>query len=128
MADPVTVRASRPTIAVIGGHAFGGGLELAAACDIRVIAPNATLALPETQLGVVPGWSGTQRLARLVGVGRALDLMLTARQVKADEALTMGLVNYVADDALQKAREVAEAVIADPPRRPWTVTKGMSMP
>ncbi|WP_291424277.1 enoyl-CoA hydratase-related protein [Deinococcus sp.] len=104
-----------PVIAAIGGFALGGGLELALACDVRVASPKAKLGLPEVTLGLIPGYGGTQRLARLIGAGRALDMMLTARQVGAEEALSMGLVNYVADDALSKAREVAEQMIKNAP-------------
>lgn len=104
-----------PVIAAINGYALGGGLELALACDIRVAATTARLGLPEVTLGLIPGYGGTQRLARLIGAGRALDLMLTARQIKADEALSMGLVNYVADNALTRAREIAEGMIGHGP-------------
>ena len=104
-----------PVIAAVNGYALGGGLELALACDLRVAATGARLGLPEVTLGLIPGFGGTQRLSRLIGAGRALDLMLTARQVQADEALGMGLVNYVADDALQKAREVAELILKNAP-------------
>ncbi|MGI8748299.1 MAG: enoyl-CoA hydratase/isomerase family protein [Deinococcus sp.] len=104
-----------PTIAAIGGYALGGGLELALACDLRVAAPGARLGLPEVSLGLLPGFGGTQRLARLIGAGRALDLMLTARQLPAEEALGMGLVNYLAPDPLQKARELAESILKNGP-------------
>lgn len=104
-----------PTIAAVNGYALGGGLELALACDLRVAASSARLGLPEVTLGLLPGFGGTQRLARLIGAGRALDLMLTARQVGAEEALQLGLVNYVADDALSKAREVAETILKNAP-------------
>lgn len=104
-----------PTIAAINGFALGGGLELALACDVRIASPTAKLGLPEVGLGLVPGFGGTQRLPRLIGVGRALDLMLTARQVTAEEALSMGLVNYVADNALQRAREVAQQMLKNAP-------------
>ena len=104
-----------PTIAAINGYALGGGLELALACDVRVASRGARLGLPEVSLGLLPGFGGTQRLSRLIGSGRALDLMLTARQVQADEALSMGLVNYVADNALEKSREVAEAMLKNAP-------------
>lgn len=104
-----------PVIAAIGGYALGGGLELALACDLRVASPRARLGLPEVTLGVIPGFGGTQRLPRLIGAGRALDMMLTARQVGAEEALGMGLVNYVADQPLTKARELAEQIIAQGP-------------
>lgn len=104
-----------PVIAAINGFALGGGLELALACDVRVASPRAKLGLPEVTLGLIPGFGGTQRLARLIGAGRALDLMLTARQVPAEEALGLGLVNYVADDPLAKAREVAEQMMRNAP-------------
>lgn len=104
-----------PTIAAIGGYALGGGLELALACDLRVAAPGARLGLPEVSLGLLPGFGGTQRLSRLIGAGRALDLMLTARQLPAEEALGMGLVNYLAPDPLQKARELAESILKNAP-------------
>lgn len=104
-----------PVIAAVNGFALGGGLELALACDVRVASTNAKLGLPEVTLGLIPGFGGTQRLARLIGVGRALDLMLTARQVSAEEALALGLVNYVADDPLTKAREVAEQMLNNAP-------------
>lgn len=104
-----------PTIACIQGFALGGGLELALACDIRVASPHARLGLPEAGLGVIPGFGGTQRLPRLIGSGRALDLLLTGRQVGAEEALAMGLVNYVSDEPLSKAREVAEQMMRNAP-------------
>lgn len=104
-----------PVIAAIGGFALGGGLELALACDVRVASPRARLGLPEVSLGLIPGFGGTQRLARLIGAGRALDLMLTGRQVDAAEALSLGLVNYVADEPLSKAREVAEQMLKHAP-------------
>lgn len=104
-----------PTIAAINGYALGGGLELALACDIRVAATTAKMGLPEVSLGLLPGYGGTQRLSRLIGPGRALDMMLTARQVDAQEALSMGLVNYVADNALEKAREVAQQMTRNAP-------------
>ena len=106
-----------PTIAAIGGFALGGGLELALACDVRIASRTARLGLPEVTLGLLPGFGGTQRLSRLIGAGRALDLMLTGRQLPAEEALSMGLVNYVADNPLEKAREVAEAMLKNAPHR-----------
>ncbi|GGQ93136.1 enoyl-CoA hydratase-related protein [Deinococcus ruber] len=104
-----------PTIAAINGFALGGGLELALACDVRVASRTARLGLPEVTLGLLPGFGGTQRLSRLIGAGRALDLMLTGRQLPAEEALSMGLVNYVSDSPLEKAREVAEAMLKNAP-------------
>ncbi|MHC5019261.1 MAG: enoyl-CoA hydratase-related protein [Planctomycetota bacterium] len=89
----------KPVVAAINGWALGGGCELALACHLRAASAKARLGLPETTLGVIPGYGGTQRLARLVGTGRALDLILRAEPVKADEALAMGLVNRVFDPA-----------------------------
>ncbi len=90
-------RLPMPTIASISGSAFGGGLELALACDLRLASPDARFALPETRIGVVPGWGGTARLAALVGTGRAKQMALTGGPVGADEACRWGLVNEVVD-------------------------------
>ena len=95
----------RATIAAVNGYALGGGLELALACDFRICAEDSRFGLPEILLGVIPGGGGTQRLPRLIGSSRAKDLILTGRQVRADEALSMGLVNRVvsADEVLPSA-------------------------
>jgi len=85
----------KPVIAAVAGHALGGGCELALACDIRLAAESARFGLPEVNLGLIPGFGGTQRLAALVGHGRARELILTGRVVDAREAETMGLVNAV---------------------------------
>jgi len=90
-----------PSVAVINGYAFGGGLELALACTFRIAKRGAKIGLPEIKLGVFPGYGGTQRLPRLIGEGRALDLILTGRSIDADEAQRIGLVNRLFDgDAL----------------------------
>ncbi|MEL6960432.1 MAG: enoyl-CoA hydratase/isomerase family protein, partial [Pseudomonadota bacterium] len=81
---------SKPTIAAVNGHAFGGGLELAAACDIRLMTPRATLALPEARVGIVPGWSGTQRLARLMPEPMVKEMALFGRRVTAERAAGCG--------------------------------------
>ena len=86
-----------PSIALVNGYAFGGGLELALACTFRIAAPSARLGLPEIKLGLIPGYGGTQRLPRLIGEARALELILTGRAVPAEEALAIGLVNRIAD-------------------------------
>jgi enoyl-CoA hydratase len=99
---------SKPTIAAVNGFALGGGCELALACDLRYAAPAAKLGQPEINLGIIPGWGGTQRLARVCGIGVAKELILTGRLVEADEALRIGLVNGVHDPVLDKAREVAK--------------------
>jgi enoyl-CoA hydratase/carnithine racemase len=92
-------RLRQPSIAVIDGLAFGGGLELALACDFRVIAAEAKIALPETGLGTVPGWGGTERATELVGRARAKELVLTRRQLTGDEAVSWGLATSVAPKA-----------------------------
>jgi enoyl-CoA hydratase/carnithine racemase len=104
------------SVAAIDGLALGGGLELAMACTMRVAAAGARLGLPEVKLGLIPGAGGTQRLPRLVGRGRALDIMLTGRQVEADEAYWIGLIDRLADPgetagaaAWQLAHELAGA-------------------
>jgi enoyl-CoA hydratase len=97
------------SIAAVDGVALGGGLELAMACTMRVAGPRGTFGLPEVRLGLIPGAGGTQRLPRLVGRGRALDIMLTARQVPAGEALRIGLVDRLTDgDPLPAAVALAE--------------------
>lgn len=87
----------KPVIAAVNGYALGGGAELAMACHLRMASQNAAFGLPEVGLGVIPGYGGTQRLTRLVGRARALEMILTGKQVKADEAKQMGLVNDVVD-------------------------------
>jgi len=92
-----------PSVAVISGYAFGGGLELALACTFRLATRNAKMGLPEIKLGLIPGYGGTQRLPRLAGEARALELILTGRTVGAEEALRIGLVNRLLDgDALEQ--------------------------
>jgi enoyl-CoA hydratase len=97
----------KPTIAAINGFALGGGCELALACDIRYASSRAKLGQPEINLGIVPGWGGTQRLARICGIGVAKELIYTGRTVDAAEALRIGLVNAIADPVLVKALETA---------------------
>jgi enoyl-CoA hydratase len=107
-----------PTIAAINGYAYGGGLELALACTLRVASENAKMGLPETSLGILPGYGGTQRLARLLGTARAAELVLTAEKgVTAAEAHRLGLVNRVvpAGQALTAALELAQAIARNGP-------------
>ncbi len=107
-------RCAKPWIAAINGLALGGGCELALACDLRVMDPSAQIGLTETKVGVIPGGGGTVRLARVIGTGRARDLILTARRVEAAEALQMGLANRISaagevvSAALALAGEIAE--------------------
>jgi enoyl-CoA hydratase len=107
-----------PTIAAINGYAYGGGLELAMACTLRVASENAKMGLPETSLGILPGYGGTQRLARLVGVPRAMELVLTAEKgVTAADAQRIGLVNRVVPpgQALAGAKELARRIAGNGP-------------
>lgn len=99
-------------IAAINGYALGGGCELAMACDIRLASSSARLGQPEINLGIIPGWGGTQRLARLVGKGKAKEIMLTGDMLSAAEAQQIGLVNQVCEPAelLRDARELAEKI------------------
>jgi enoyl-CoA hydratase len=105
----------KPTVAAINGFALGGGCELALACDLRYAASTAKLGQPEINLGIIPGWGGTQRLARVCGLGFAKELIFTGRLVDADEALRAGLVNGVHDPVLEKGREVAELLASKSP-------------
>jgi enoyl-CoA hydratase len=98
----------KPTIAAINGFALGGGCELALGCDIRYASSRAKLGQPEINLGIVPGWGGTQRLARVCGIGVAKELIFTGRLVDAEEALRIGLVNAIADPVLERALETAQ--------------------
>jgi enoyl-CoA hydratase len=109
-------RLSKPTVAALNGHAFGGGLELAAACDIRVIAPGATIALPEAGVGIVPGWSGTQRLARLLPEAMLKEMALFGRRIGAERLIAAGFVAEIADDPRVASREIAGKVASLSPR------------
>jgi enoyl-CoA hydratase len=107
----------KPTIAAINGFALGGGCELALACDFRYAAQGAKLGQPEVNLGIIPGWGGTQRLARAVGIGVAKELVLTGRMVDAEEAQRIGLVNAVFEpgELMAKTLETARALAAKGP-------------
>ena len=100
----------KPAIAAINGFALGGGCELALACDLRYASSRAKLGQPEINLAIVPGWGGTQRLARVAGIGFAKDLIYSGRTVDAEEALRAGLVNAIADPVLDNAVEVAHSL------------------
>ena len=107
----------KPTIAAVNGFALGGGCELALACDIRYASENAKFGQPEINLAVIPGWGGTQRLARAVGAGLAKDLILTGRTIDAAEALRIGLVSavYPGAELLDRALETAPALAKKSP-------------
>ena len=107
----------KPTIAAINGFALGGGCEVALACDFRYASSNAKLGQPEVNLGIIPGWGGTQRLARAVGIGLAKELILTGRVIDADEALRIELVNavYEPEELMRKTLEIAQGLAAKAP-------------
>ncbi|QLF71846.1 enoyl-CoA hydratase/isomerase family protein (plasmid) [Peteryoungia desertarenae] len=109
-------RLSKPVIAAMSGHAFGGGLELAAACDIRVMAPSATIALPEAHVGIVPGWSGTQRLARLLPEPILKEMTLFGRRITAERAQAFGFIAEVSATPEETAQVIARSVLSLSPR------------
>lgn len=117
-------RLGKPTIAALNGHAFGGGLELAAACDIRIITPRATIALPEAGVGIVPGWSGSQRLTRLIPQGMVKEMALFGRRIGADRLLSCGFVAEIAEDVRAAAQEIAQKAATLSPRA-TEITKAM---
>ncbi|TPE43836.1 enoyl-CoA hydratase/isomerase family protein [Pontibacter mangrovi] len=110
-------RSNKPVIAAVNGFALGGGCELAMACHIRVAAENARFGQPEVNLGLIPGYGGTQRLTQLVGKGKAMELMMTADMVGAQEALQLGLVNHVVpqEQLMAKSVEIMEKIMGKAP-------------
>ena len=104
---------SKPIIAAVNGFALGGGLELAMACHMRVASDTAKMGLPEVSLGVIPGYGGTQRLAQLVGKGKAFEMIMTTDMITADDAFKWGLVNYVTppEGLLKKCVEIADKIM-----------------
>ena len=106
-----------PVIAAVNGFALGGGLELAMACHFRIASDNAKMGLPEVSLGVIPGYGGTQRLPQLVGKGKAMEMIMTAGMITAEEALHFGLVNYVVtqDELLPLAEKIAGKITRNSP-------------
>jgi len=103
---------SKPIVAAVNGFALGGGCELAMSCHFRIASDNAKFGQPEVNLGIIPGYGGTQRLIQLIGKGKAMELLMTGDMVGAEEALSLGLVNYVVepDQLLDKAKELASKI------------------
>ncbi|MCD6282750.1 enoyl-CoA hydratase/isomerase family protein [bacterium] len=124
----------KPVIAAVNGFALGGGCELAMACHVRLANENARFGQPEVGLGITPGYGGTQRLPRLVGKGRALEMILSGNMVRANEAHAMGLVNHVypADELMDKAEELARGIMSKGPAAVAMcirlVNEGLDMP
>lgn len=110
-------RCLKPVIAAVNGFALGGGLELAMACHIRIVADNAKMGLPEVSLGLIPGYGGTQRLPQLVGKGKALEMIMTGDMINAQEALQWGLANHVVaqEDLYTKAEELMNKILSRAP-------------
>jgi enoyl-CoA hydratase len=108
---------NKPVIAAINGFALGGGLELAMACHIRVASTTAKMGLPEVTLGLIPGYGGTQRLTQLVGRGKALEMIMTADMINAEDALQFGLINYAVtpEELLPKAEEILNKILTRAP-------------
>lgn len=123
-----------PVIAAINGVSMGGGTEMALACDLRIASPNAKIALNETSLAIIPGGGGTVRLPRLIGRGRAKDMIMTARWVEAEEALAIGLVNRIAPKGklMETTIEVAEQIIRNGPiaitQAKYVINRGLELP
>jgi enoyl-CoA hydratase len=126
-------RLPKPIIAAVNGFAMGGGTELALACDLRVASTKAVFALPEVTLGVAPCYGGTQRLPRLIGAGRAKDMLFTGRRVKADEALAIGLVERVVEPEalMDEATALMKQILSNAPMAVRTckelVNRGLEM-
>lgn len=116
---------SKPIIAAVNGFALGGGLELAMACHIRVVSDNAKMGLPEVSLGVIPGYGGTQRLAQLVGKGKAFEMIVTADMINATDAYKWGLANYVTtqEELLNKCFEITNKIASKSPTAIRTAIK-----
>lgn len=123
----------KPVIAAINGYALGGGLELAEACALRVAVNSAKLGHPEVRIGAVAGWGGTTRLSRLIGKGRAAELLLTGKMISADEACTIGLVNRVVepDNLMKESEALVDEITSNAPlavRMTWeAIQRGLDM-
>jgi enoyl-CoA hydratase len=120
---------SKPVVAAVNGFALGGGCELAMACHFRVAAENARFGQPEVNLGLVPGYGGTQRLVQLIGKGRALELLMTGNMIDATAALQVGLVNYVVpqEELLNKTKGILDVIVSKAPPMPYSTVPAMAM-
>lgn len=106
-----------PVIAAVNGYALGGGCELALACHMRIATEKAVFGQPEINLGIIPGYGGSQRLTQLIGKGRAIEIITTARNIKASEALQIGMLNYIVpqEDLMNKCHEIINLIASKPP-------------
>ena len=124
----------KPVIAAVNGFALGGGCEIAMACHIRIASENASFGQPEVKLGLLPGWGGTQRLPKIIGVGRANELITTGKIINAEEALRIGLANIISsqDELLSSARKMATTILRNGPRAIasslYCIKEGLSVP
>lgn len=123
------------SIAAINGYALGGGLEIALACDLRIASPNAKFGLPETGLGMIPGFGGTQRLPRIVGRGTALEIILTGELINTEKALKIGLINHIVpqEELISKAEELMQKILKHKGKEAqkiakWLVHSGSELP
>ena len=124
----------KPVLAAVNGFALGGGCELALACDIRIASKKASFGMPEVTLGMIPSFGGTQRLPRLIGAGRAKEIMFSARKIKADEALEIGLVSKVVepDELMEEAKKMMNQILKNGPlaiaQCKRLINEGMELP
>ena len=102
---------SKPIIGAINGYALGGGMEIALGCDILIASKNAKFGLPEVKYGIIPGWGGTQKLAKLIGKGKAMEIILSGDIIDAEEACRLGLVNSIVEDSLEEAKKLGRKII-----------------
>lgn len=121
-------RSSKPIVAAVNGFALGGGCELAMSCHFRLASENAKFGQPEVNLGLIPGYGGTQRLVQLIGKGKAIELMMTAAMIDANEAKQLGLVNYVttAEELLPKTKEVLAVIMTKGPNAVGKIIKAVN--
>ena len=106
---------SKPIIGAINGYALGGGMEIALGCDILIASKNAKFGLPEVKYGIIPGWGGTQKLVKLIGKGKAMEIILSGDTIDAEEACRLGLVNSIVEDSLEEAKKLGRKIIDNGP-------------
>ena len=105
----------KPIIGVINGYALGGGMEIALACDFLIASPTAKFSIPEVKYGIIPGWGGTQRLPKIVGKGKAMEMILSGEMIDAEEACRIGIVNKIVDNPLEEAKKICKTIAENAP-------------